>query len=309
MILATLPTSNTFQDDLRCVQLDRVDAAVKRCWILAAQSPHTFYSAMQRYVHFNAIAGSLVARLASSIGLSRELFISSETVVRDEADRSMLIAAKVLAATLDEHCDAKYQVPHRTLAQATLKAVGDYAKLTAEQRNQFGITPDWLAQIMTQFTAGYQGVPGNLIALVQSLGFHVASEMLADREYQILDTVLRYDLRNQGWDAYSKIVPTVSFQGNTLSSWYWVRIHGEHESTGVEFEHCQNALEALALIEEFRPEPAPQIRAWALEGFQTFAALQQKLFAQIIQESLLAGSSDSTGDYKRSEIELAKMAA
>ena len=55
---------------------------------------------MQRYVHFNGYAGSLVARLASSIGLSRDLFNNSNTVI-DEADRGMEIAAKVFAATID----------------------------------------------------------------------------------------------------------------------------------------------------------------------------------------------------------------
>jgi hypothetical protein len=296
MMISTLTTSKTFQDDLQCIQFAQLDIAVNRCWHLAAQSPHTFYLAMQRYIHFNAIAGSLVARLASSIGLSRDLFVNPESVVRDEADRSMVIASKVLAATLDEHRDGKYQVPHRTLAQATLTAVGNYAELTPEERNQCGITPGWLGKIMAQLTEGYQGVPGDLMASVQALGFHIASEMLADREYQILDTVLRHDLRNQGWDAYCKTAPTVNFQGSIYSSWYWVRIHGEHESTGVEFEHAQDALDALTLVEKFRPESSQQIRTWALEGFQMFVALQQNLFSQIIQESLNYQESSTHGN-------------
>jgi hypothetical protein len=266
--------------------LPTINKLVESSCQVAIRDPKALYIFMQRYVHFNGYAGSLVARLASSIGLSRDLFNSPDCDVIDEADRGMEIAAKVIAATIDEHADqgAKY-VPHRTLAQATLKAVGNYAGLTEAERNEIAVAPAWMVGVLDDLFRGYQGVPGDPAALIRAMGFHVASEILADREYALIDKVVRYDNRGKGFDAYLRTSDgKVKINDKQFSAWYWIVIHGKHQGSGVEVEHFECALEALDMAAAYRPESTQQIREYALQGFSDFAEIQQRLFREMAKE-------------------------
>jgi hypothetical protein len=269
----------------RLYDLPSLDRSVESTCELAVKDPRALYLFMQRYVHFNGYAGSLVARLASSIGLSRDLFNNSNSVI-DEADRGMEIAAKVFAATIDEHADqgAKY-IPHRTLAQITLKAVGDYAGLTEKERNEFAVTPTWMKEVLNDTVTKYQGVPGDAAALIRGMGCHVASEMLADREYALIDKVIRHDNRGKGFDAFLRNGDgKAKINGHNFSAWYWIVIHSKHQGVGVEAEHSDFALEAIDLAAAYRPESAQQIREYALQGFSDFVSIQQRVFAEISKE-------------------------
>ena len=280
---ASVLSENQLNDLFNFSSLDRpIESACR----LAVQDPKALYLFMQRYAHFNGYAGSLVARLASSVGLSRYLFNHSTNPVVEEADRGLEIAAKILAATIDEHSDQGAQfVPHRTLAQATLKSIGDYAGLTVEQRNELFPLPNWLQEALEDTFTGYQGVPNNIIALVRAMGFHAASEVLADREYSIIDRVIRYENQNRGFDAYLRqINGKVKLDQGNLSAWYWIVIHGKHQGSGVEAEHFQFALEALNLAAQYRTEPVQEIQQWALQGFLDFVTIQQTLFKEIFRE-------------------------
>jgi hypothetical protein len=270
----------------RLFDLPALNQSVESTCEMAMKDPRAFYLFMQRYVHFNGYAGSLVARLASSIGLSRDLFNNADCNTIDEADRGMEIAAKVIAATIDEHADqgAKY-VPHRTLAQATLKAVGNYAKLSEAERNELAVAPGWMVKVLEDLFKGYQGVPGDAPALIRAMGFHAASEILADREYALIDKVVRYDNRGKGFDAYLRSNDgKVKVNDRQFSAWYWIVIHGKHQGSGVEAEHFEFALEAIDLAAKYRPESAQKIREYALQGFTDFANIQQRLFAGISKE-------------------------
>jgi hypothetical protein len=285
MVISKTPILSMNQLDL-LFNLTDLDRTVESACRLAVQHPSVLYLFMQRYTHFNGIAGSLVARLASSIGLSRQLFKSASIAVFDESDRGLDIAAKVLAATIDEHADQGAQsVPHRTLAQATLKSIGDYAGLTIEERNDFANLTDWMRETLDNTIQGYQGIPGDIVALVQAMGFHAASEVLADREYSVIDKVVRHDYRDRGYDAYLRQNKgKVEVEQGQLSAWYWIVIHGKHQGSGVEAEHFQCALEALELAAQYRPESAHQIQRWALQGFADFVVIQQRLFQEMERE-------------------------
>jgi hypothetical protein len=270
----------------RLYDVPSLDRAVESTCEMAIRDPRALYLFMQRYVHFNGYAGSLVARLASSIGLSRDLFNNPDCNVIDEADRGMEIAAKVFAATIDEHADqgAKY-IPHRTLAQITLKAVGDYAGLSEKERNEFAVTPTWMKEVLNDTVTKYQGVPGDAAALIRGMGCHVASEMLADREYALIDKVIRHDNRGKGFDAFLRTGDgKAKINGHNFSAWYWIVIHSKHQGVGVEAEHSDFALEAIDLAAAYRPESAQQIREYALEGFSDFVSIQQRVFAEIAKE-------------------------
>jgi hypothetical protein len=280
-VVATNFTTETFNN---LFDRHQIDANVENTIEVAAADPVALYYFMQRYAYFNSYAGSLVARLASSIGISYQLFRQEGVSVVEQSDRGMEIAAKVFAATVDEHADAgASQVPHRTLAHATLKAVGDYAQLSDVELNLIAQTPDWLNDIVTDTLNGYQGQIGDMEALVTALGFHIGSEMLADREYSLIDKVVRYTNRGVGFDDWLK-GKHVDIGGKSLSPWYWIVIHGKHNSSGVEAEHCQYAVDAMNLVAQYSSESNDTILKWASKGFLNFAQLQQRLFADIKAE-------------------------
>jgi hypothetical protein len=251
---------------------------------LAASNPVRLYYFMQRYAYFNSFAGSLVARLASSIGLSYKMFQAEGVSVVDQADRGLEIAAKVLLATIDEHADAGAQnVPHRTLAQVTLQAISEYAELSEAELNKITDTPDWMEAVITNLIGSYQGEINNIEALVTAIGFHLGSELLADQEYSLIDKVVRHTNRGTGFDAWLK-GKQVQVSGKRLSPWYWIVVHGKHNASGVEADHFQYALDALNLLAQNRPESNETILKWAAKGFLDFAALQQQLFTSIEAE-------------------------
>lgn len=272
----------TFKDIVDFSQLDRT---VESTIGLAAQDPIALYLFFHRYTYFNGYASAVISRLASSIGLSRYLFKNSELLVIEEADRGMEIAAQVLSAAADE--GANDTPVHRALAQLTLKTVGNYAGLSDDERNEFAKVPAWLDEIVDAVVSGYQGTPGDIASLIRAMGFHLASEILGDREYALLDTVIRYENKDIGFDRYLRQQATpVKIQGHRYTAWSWILIHSRHDGCGVEIEHSECALTALNMAVRYRPESDQQMLNWAREGFAAFVELQQRLFKETYQECL-----------------------
>lgn len=261
-------------------ELDETAASTIR---LAVQNPVSLYLFFQRYTYFNGYASAVIARLASSIGMSRYLFKNSELLVTEEADRGMEIAAQVLAAAADEGVSGT--PVHRALAQLTLKTVGNYAGLSVEERNEFAKIPAWLQEIVDAVISGYQGTPGDIASLIRAMGFHLASEMLGDREYALLDTIVRHENHGIGFDRYLREqAEPVKIQGHKYTAWSWIVIHSRHDGCGVEAEHCDYAIAALNMSVRYLSGSDQQIQDWVLEGFAAFVELQQRLFKEIYQE-------------------------
>lgn len=278
----TVFSEDIFKERFDFAVLDRTVASTVR---LAAQNPRSLYLFFQRYSHFNGYASAVISRLASSIGLSRYLFNNSELVVIEEADRGMEIAAQVLSAAADE--GANDSPVHRALAQLTLKTVGNYANLSDNERNGIAQIPDWLDTLVKGVVAAYEGTPGDVKSLVKAMGFHLASEMLGDREYSLIDEVIRYENRGNGFDQYLReSAKPVKIHGHSYTPWSWILIHSRHDGTGVEVEHSEYALMALNLAVRFGTDPEQQLVAWAIEGYGHFVQLQQRLFQEIARECL-----------------------
>lgn len=197
----------------------------------------------------------------------------------------MEIAAQVMAAAADE--GANGTPVHRALAQLTLKTVGNYAGLSVEERNEFAKIPTWLNEIVDAVISSYQGTPGNIASLIKATGFHLASEMLGDCEYTLIDAIVRHENQGIGFDRYLKEQSTpIKIQGHRYIAWCWILIHGRHDGCGVEVEHCEYALAALNMSVHYRSESEQQMLNWTQEGFAAFVELQQRLFKQIYQECL-----------------------
>lgn len=277
----TLFSENLFKELVNFSDLDQTVTSTIR---LAAQNPTALYLLFQRYSYFNGYASSVIARLASSIAMSRYLFVDAEILVIEEADRGFQISAEVMVAASDE---GAHGITHRELAQLFLKTAGDYAELSVEERNQFSQVPAWLNAIVDEVMAGYAGTPGDIASLIKAIGFHAASEMLGDSEYALLDMIIRYENKGAGFDHYlrEKTVP-VKIRGHQYDPWCYVVIHGKHEGSGAEARHFVHVLKALNMLIRYRPESEQQIMEWVFQGYKAFVELQQRLFREIYRECL-----------------------
>ena len=275
-------TEEYFEELYDFAELERTVASTVR---LAAKDPLCLYLFFQRYTHFNSYASAVISRLASSISLSRYLFNNPESTVTEQADRGMDIAALVLSAAADE--GANESPVHRALAQYLLKILGDYGELSSEERNQFAEIPTWLRDVIDEVIINYSGTPNNLRSLVRAMGFHLASEMLGDREYSLIDMVVRHENKGLGFDSYLRQNRnTVNLNGHRYKPWAWVVIHSRHNGSGAEAEHSEYATSALNMTLRYSSASKEQLMVWVQEGFDLFVELQQRLFREIFSECL-----------------------
>ena len=270
----------------------RLDRTVSSTVRMAARNPINLYLFFQRYTYFNGYSSAMISRLASSIGISRYLFSNSELLVKEEADRGMDIAAKIMSAAADE---GAHDTPvHRALAQLTLKTVGNYAELSTEERNQFSQVPNWLDEICDGVMSSYEGKPNDLASLVTGMGVHLASEMLGDREYSLIDMVIRQENQGIGFDLYmKKNRSSAVINGHKYTPWTWVVIHSQHDSSGVEVEHYEYALDAIQMTLRYSGASEQQIMEWVTKGFAEFVNLQQSLFRNIYRECIEFSENNS----------------
>ena len=100
------------------------------------------------------------------------------------------------------------------------------------------------------------------------MGFHVGSEILADREFLIIDQVLK----EKRPDLVAHLSATkVEILGQKHDAYYWIHIH-----TGVEAEHFDAALRGVNSALRFYAgghDPA-EVKGWILAGFAAFAEVQ-----------------------------------
>jgi len=263
----------------------RLMSTVRLACDVAIKSPRSFFVFVDRYAHWNGYAGSLIAALAGNIGLSQTLFVDRDEPDQMQAVRGLDVASAVFAATVDEHSDQGHRVPHKTLAQAMRKAAGDYAGLSLAERNELSNPPAWLRDLLGKTVTGYVGAPDDVKRLATALGFHVASEILADREYSMIDTVVRGELINEGFYQYLKERDyRVELRGARIHAYAWITLHGTHKGHGVEHEHFVDALRALDLAARYLPVERSRTEEWALSGFRTFVDLQQTFFTEVARE-------------------------
>lgn len=274
-------TESYFEELYDFAELDNTVSATIR---LAAKDPEVLYKFFHRYIYFNGYASSVISRLASSIAMSRYLFNDPKVAVKEEADRGFQISAEVMIAAADE---GSHEITHRELAQLLSKTLGDYAELSTAERNEMSVVPDWLEAICQETMAKYQGTPGDAESLIKSIGFHAASELMGDREYALLDMIIRYENEGIGFDRYLKQETKATQIGkHRYLPWGYVLIHGKYEGTGAEAKHFVHVLNALNMVLECRPESEAQLTGWVLEGFKSFIELQQSLFKNIFKECL-----------------------
>lgn len=250
----------------------------------ALRSPLSTYIFFARYAAINGYAGPLVARLASTIGLSRGIFVD-RAYATDVCDRDMQVAAKVFAATIDEYGDVRQSNhPHRTLAQVTVEAAAQYAGLDSALREKLGEMPTGYQPVVDAFIADYQGEVGNARALIRSLGYHLASELRADREYALIDEVFRHREKGRLFHDWLRDNRRIPFNGENLPTWYWIASHGYYGGEGVEWAHFDAAVEAVRQARKYSPVTNEEFNQLLDDGIQAFLDTINQLFQAVASE-------------------------
>ncbi len=269
-------TQATIED---AIDLGSIDRAARAAVVRAAAHPRSMFLFMQRYASWNGYAGPLVAELAGKIGQCRDMFTDPNETLPMFADRATEVAALVFYATIDEHRDHTFDVPHRTLAQATLKGIAEYYGLSDEDQVQLSGCPAWLSSLIGDTAVGYAHLTSSVDEVLESLGFHIASEMLADREYRLIDEVLREQCA--GLVVHLKGTPQ-DIGGRRVPAYAWIEIHGVGE---VEQDHASKAFLALDKAGGYRTDKSKEeIRRLSLSGYERFAQLQRTFFRHVESE-------------------------
>jgi hypothetical protein len=283
IVMAILLRSSIYE----AIDIDSIDRSARAAVLRATASPRSMFLFMQRYASWNGYAGPLVAELAGKIGQCREMFADPAESVPIYADRATEVAALVFYATIDEHRDHSLDVPHRTLAQATLKGIADFYRIDPDEQLRLSGCPSWLSGLVGETARGYAHMTSDVDQVVESLGFHIASEMLADREYRIIDEVLRAEC--PALTTYLKTTPK-QVGGRHVPAYAWIEIHGVGD---VEDDHASKAFTALDLAGSYlRGKSEDDMRRLSLRGYQRFASLQRTFFSQVELEcSTAVGAS------------------
>lgn len=257
----------------------KVLAAVEAAVSAGGVSLLTF---LGRFISWNGGFGAGVAGLAAKIGRSRSLLVDPAEPIAACADRSMHVASYFFDAARDEYDDGStpHRDAHRTLAQATLKGLAEWFDLGADDLLLTYDTPLWLIGLENRTQQGYgYGSADDLPSIFRAMGFHLGSELLADREFSVIDHTLR--------DRHPDMVRFLlrdreDIAGQKHAAYHWIAVHSG-QGGGVEVDHFGWALQGVN--EAFRyvaPRHHAYLREQVLEGFDEFARCHGEFFQRAL---------------------------
>lgn len=237
-----------------------------------------------RYTSWNGLFGSGVAALAGKIGRSRRLFLDPDEPIEALADRSVYVGSFFFDAARDEFDDHEsvHRDTHRCLAQATLKGLLaiDAAQLPGltdrHTVNALLAEPDWLQELNIRVAQGYGvGSADDLPGIFHAIGYHLGSELLADREFSIIDETLRYAAPALVQELLMK---RVAIAGQEHVAYHWIAIHSGHGG-GAEADHFEWATQGARLALRFTHEADHAVLKQRLvQGFVAFSHDHRRFF-------------------------------
>lgn len=230
------------------------------------------------YASWNGRFANGVAALASLIGDSRAHF-QEPGFARATADRSNYVASFIFDAARDEYDDHinPLRDTHRCMAQASLLSMAQFYGLGDAVLNE--PEPQALCEVSDAVMLGYRGrhhsgdgVVGEIFA---GIGYHLGSELLADREFSLIDEYMR----TQRQDLVQHLLhSTVALAGGKHRCYAWVGVHSGHGG-GVEADHFQFAVAgAKAGLQFLVGATQAQALAALVIGFRAFAEDHRKFF-------------------------------
>lgn len=232
-----------------------------------------------RYASWNGRFANGVSALVAMIGESRELF-REKGYPRAVSDRSNYIASFIFDAARDEFDDHinPARDPHRSMAQAELICMNEFYKLGDSVLDE--ADPLQLNMVNDSVMKGYAGgaSPSGLTARVvfAGMGYHLGSELLADREFSIIDKHLRATHANL---VEHLLHSTVELTGDKHRCYAWIGVHSG-EGGGVEADHFDFALSGVRAAFKYLVGNVGSTALLGLtEGFRAFERDHQRFFA------------------------------
>jgi hypothetical protein len=274
------PRPTIGREDLAAVLDAHRGNAVLRAAFEGASEPAAFLRTLGRYVQFNSAFGPGLSNLAGEIAARQGLFRDEGEAVKILADRAAEVGSDFFYAAIDEFDDraTSWRDTHRTLAQATIKGAGAFFGYAPEQLNDVLQINAATEEAMRRVWRGY-GIGEDLTEprLFSGMGFHVGSEILADREFLIIDQVLK----ERRPDLVARLNATkVEILGEKHNAYYWIHIH-----TGVEAEHFDAALRGVNSALRFYAgaHDLAEVKGWILDGFSWFARVQSEFMEALAE--------------------------
>jgi hypothetical protein len=240
-----------------------------------------------RYASWNGFFGSGVATLSGKIGRARGLFRDPAEPIGALADRSVFVASFIFDAARDEFDDHEtvYRDTHRDLAQAFVSGLIHFgreipaAPTGVEAINQLLAEPEWLRGLNERVATGYGAFqPDERATLFRAIGYHLGSELLADREFSLIDETLRREMPTLR-EYLRGHRETIGSQDH--SAYQWIAIHSG-AGAAVEQDHFARATESAN--HAFRYTPAglhAEMRLALHSGFRQFDADHRTFFTHV----------------------------
>jgi hypothetical protein len=200
------------------------------------------------------------------------------------ADSSVEVAAGVFFGAIDEFGDresraaANQQHTHRSLAQATLIGLCRF----------FGCDPAVVRRASAEHLPTRRAVQGALAGygvnqhkgedkIFRALGFHLATELLADEEFCTIDAVLRAE--RPDLVAYLS-EQRIEHLGQKLPAYFWISRH-----TVADAEHFDAAIECANQALRYYAGRAgrAQVRDFMLRGVEEMALVEAGFMSGVDQ--------------------------
>ncbi len=222
------------------------------------------------YASWNGYFANGVSSLTSLIGNSKDLFREAG-FPRAVSDRSNYIASFFFDAARDEYDDHINPVrdSHRCMAQASLICMKDHFGLSNALLDED--EPASLKAVNEGVLAGYTGQAcagkAGLAKAFFAMGYHLGSELLADREFSLIDEYLR---REHDPLVQHLMRSTVALAGGMHRCYAWVGVHSGHGG-GVEADHFDRAAQGARSALRFLSGGTTAEALEALvQGFRSF---------------------------------------
>ncbi|HLK58651.1 MAG TPA: hypothetical protein VKU00_18920 [Chthonomonadaceae bacterium] len=274
-----MPLSELVHADLEPVLRTHTgNEAFSRC-LESVSAGESLLRLLGRYIHFNSVFGGGVANLAGEIAVRQDLFRDPQETVELLADRSVEVASDIFFAAVDEFDDRSTarRDTHRTLAQATVKGAGQYFHHEGAALNAIIRPNASTLDAMQRVREGYgldQAI--DTPKLFRALGFHAGSEVLADREFALLDRYLH--THHAALVEYLEQTK-IEINAEQHNAYFWIFIH-----TSVEADHFAFATKGANRALRFYTgkEDGAEVKGWIVDGFAQFAEVQTAFMANLM---------------------------